>query len=180
MKKLVAIATVLLFSGAALARSGSAGVRVDLSPWGKFSRKNGGTLKFDQKFSFGAGAFGEYRVWDYLAVGGSVMSWFVKPEGGKYEKLIGFLPYLKGFYDVNDMITPYGFVEFGFGVYLPDVGDSRLMVPVGGGAGCEFNFGDFGAFLDVDVLYHLGVKKVNGTKLNLLSLGINIGGKYNF
>lgn len=186
------VATTLI-GGTAMAKKGSVGLRFDMSPWGKMKIEGGGSSQSnDMAFTPGFGVFGEYRVLKYLAIGGEFMFLLPKVDesGAKRDKMWEIMPYLKGLYEINKTFTPYVLLEFGFAQYLikdkSSIVNNPLEIPIGGGVGCEFNFGSFGFFVDADYLYYIGVNNLNNTgagptvKSKQQSLGINFGAQYNF
>jgi|GEM_PF-4019614 len=126
-----------------------------------------------------------------MALGGNFMFWLPKQDGAsKRDKAWGSLPYVKGMYPVNDTFSPYVRFEFGVSQWIPSEGNNIFNIPIGGGVGCDFNFGSFGAFLGFDFLYHIGLTDLKlrdeerdeeiSAKQRWSSLAINLGLQYNF
>jgi len=137
-----------------------------------------GSFSGDGDFGAGFGLVADYKLMDFFKVGFDFTYYTVKSEGASdRDGLIAMGPRAIGCYAIQevgpfDAITPYAFLTMGFGHYTGGEGKSGFWIV--GGAGGEWLFGSFGAFLELS--YGGNIMD----NLTYTGFGMAVGGKYYF
>ena len=184
---LAVVLVVTLSAGQAMASDGI-GLRVNLSPWGRFSASGHSE---SQAFTYGFGLQWEKTIFKIIGLGAMGMFYMPKMDVpiADRDKAWAIMSYGKVFIPVTPIVTPYVIAEIGIGQYIPSHGDNFLELPFGGGVGAEVKVGPVGIFLDIDYLYRFPLQEAGtGTgskgddyeeeiksKVKWHGLGINFG-----